>query len=85
MSVMTWTVVGLIAARLAKLFAPGLEPGGFIATMLVGVTGSCVGGGLGSAVVPAISSLFIVDLVMAAIGAAISLRIWHRLAGTRNI
>ena len=39
-----WIVVGLIAGWLAKLAVPGPEPGGFIATTLIGVVGACVGG-----------------------------------------
>jgi uncharacterized membrane protein YeaQ/YmgE (transglycosylase-associated protein family) len=37
-------VVGLVAGALAKLLMPGDDPGGLIATTLLGIAGSFVGG-----------------------------------------
>jgi uncharacterized membrane protein YeaQ/YmgE (transglycosylase-associated protein family) len=39
-----WLIVGLIAGWLAKLIVPGREPGGFLATMVIGLAGSLIGG-----------------------------------------
>jgi uncharacterized membrane protein YeaQ/YmgE (transglycosylase-associated protein family) len=39
-----WLIVGLIAGWLAKLIVPGREPGGFLATMGIGLAGSLIGG-----------------------------------------
>jgi uncharacterized membrane protein YeaQ/YmgE (transglycosylase-associated protein family) len=45
-----WTlVVGLIAGSLAKLIMPGKDPGGLLATMLLGIAGSFTAGFLGRA------------------------------------
>jgi uncharacterized membrane protein YeaQ/YmgE (transglycosylase-associated protein family) len=44
MDIIAWIVVGVIAGWLAKLAVPGPEPGGFIATMLIGIVGAVVGG-----------------------------------------
>jgi uncharacterized membrane protein YeaQ/YmgE (transglycosylase-associated protein family) len=42
-------LIGLIAGALAKLIMPGIDPGGIIITMLLGIAGSLVGGFLGRA------------------------------------
>jgi uncharacterized membrane protein YeaQ/YmgE (transglycosylase-associated protein family) len=43
-----WTlVVGLAVGALAKWIMPGKEPGGWIATMILGVAGAFVAGFLG--------------------------------------
>ena len=39
-----WVVlIGLIVGGMAKLIMPGKDPGGFIVTILLGITGSVVG------------------------------------------
>ena len=43
-------LIGLVAGALAKLVMPGKDPGGIIATMLLGIAGSLVAGYLGRAV-----------------------------------
>lgn len=42
-------VIGLVAGALAKLIMPGRDPGGIIATILLGIAGSLVAGYLGRA------------------------------------
>jgi uncharacterized membrane protein YeaQ/YmgE (transglycosylase-associated protein family) len=42
-------IVGLIAGALAKLIMPGRDPGGILATMLLGLGGSFAAGFLGRA------------------------------------
>jgi uncharacterized membrane protein YeaQ/YmgE (transglycosylase-associated protein family) len=42
-----WGIVGLIAGALAKWLHPGRDPGGIVATMLIGIAGAFVGGTLG--------------------------------------
>ena len=39
-----WLIVGLIAGALARLLMPGRDPMGIIATILLGIVGSIVGG-----------------------------------------
>jgi uncharacterized membrane protein YeaQ/YmgE (transglycosylase-associated protein family) len=43
-------VVGLLAGVIAKLIVPGRDPGGVIATMLLGIAGSFIAGFLGRAI-----------------------------------
>ena len=42
-----WIIFGLIAGVIAKVLTPGRDPGGFIVTCLLGITGAVVGGWLG--------------------------------------
>ena len=44
MGLISWLVVGLIAGVLAKLIVPGDDPGGFLATIFIGMIGALVGG-----------------------------------------
>ncbi len=44
MGLISWLVVGLIAGVLAKLIIPGEDPGGFLATIFIGMIGALVGG-----------------------------------------
>ena len=44
----SWIVLGLIAGVLARALLPGKQPMGWIATALLGMTGSLVGGFLSS-------------------------------------
>jgi uncharacterized membrane protein YeaQ/YmgE (transglycosylase-associated protein family) len=39
-----WLIVGLMAGALARLIVPGRDPMGVLGTVLLGVTGSLVGG-----------------------------------------
>jgi uncharacterized membrane protein YeaQ/YmgE (transglycosylase-associated protein family) len=48
MGIIAWIVFGLIAGVLAKFLMPGKAPGGFIATILLGIVGALVGGYLGT-------------------------------------
>jgi uncharacterized membrane protein YeaQ/YmgE (transglycosylase-associated protein family) len=41
-------VVGLLIGAVAKLLTPGPDPGGWLATILLGIAGSWVGGFLAS-------------------------------------
>ena len=43
-AIAVWIVVGLIAGVLAKVAMPGSDPGGCLATVLIGVAGAFVGG-----------------------------------------
>jgi uncharacterized membrane protein YeaQ/YmgE (transglycosylase-associated protein family) len=39
-----WLIIGLIAGALARLIMPGRDPMGIIATILLGIVGSVIGG-----------------------------------------
>ena len=42
-AIIFWIIVGGIAGALAKLIMPGDDPGGFIATILLGLAGAALG------------------------------------------
>ena len=46
-TIISWTILGLIAGFLAKWIMPGRDPGGLIVTILIGVAGGLVGGYIG--------------------------------------
>lgn len=48
MSVVAWIVLGFVAGSIAKALMPGRQRGGCIATIVLGIIGSVVGGALGS-------------------------------------
>ena len=43
-----WTLLGLLAGTLAKFLVPGRDPSGCIVTVLLGIAGAWIGGGIGS-------------------------------------
>jgi uncharacterized membrane protein YeaQ/YmgE (transglycosylase-associated protein family) len=43
-AVITWTVFGLVIGLIARALYPGRQPMGYIATMILGIVGSLVGG-----------------------------------------
>lgn len=45
--IISWIVLGLVAGAVARLLVPGPDPMGIIATVLLGIAGSFVGGFLG--------------------------------------
>lgn len=44
-----WIIFGLFVGIVAKFLMPGLDPGGFIITILLGIGGALVAGYLGRA------------------------------------
>lgn len=47
MTVLGWIVFGLIVGIVGKLLMPGKDPGGFLATVAIGMIGAIIGGFLG--------------------------------------
>jgi uncharacterized membrane protein YeaQ/YmgE (transglycosylase-associated protein family) len=82
MSIIAWIVVGLIAGWLAKLAVPGPEPGGFLATTLIGIAGAVVGGWLWNLMgSTGATGINIGSIFIAFVGAVIFLVIWKALTG----
>ncbi|HYG75513.1 MAG TPA: GlsB/YeaQ/YmgE family stress response membrane protein [Planctomycetota bacterium] len=50
MHIIGWIFFGLVVGALAKLFMPGRDPGGIFVTMLLGISGSLLGGFIGRAI-----------------------------------
>ena len=50
MGIIAFLILGLLAGAIAKVIAPGNDPGGIFVTMLIGVAGALVGGFLAGAI-----------------------------------
>jgi uncharacterized membrane protein YeaQ/YmgE (transglycosylase-associated protein family) len=81
MGIISWIIVGLIAGALGRLVMPGDEPGGFMATLLIGMAGAVVGGfvvgilgGTGA------TGLNIWSILVATLGAIILLALYRLIA-----
>lgn len=71
MGILGWIILGLIAGAIAKALHKGDEPGGILATLVVGVLGALLGGLIASAVgIGSISSFFSIGTWIIAIGGA---------------
>lgn len=44
MGIIGWIVFGLVAGALARMLVPGRDPMGWLGTLLLGLTGSVLGG-----------------------------------------
>ena len=49
MGIIAWILFGLIVGLIARLLHPGRDPGGLVATVLIGIGGSLIGGFIGRA------------------------------------
>jgi uncharacterized membrane protein YeaQ/YmgE (transglycosylase-associated protein family) len=75
--------IGLVIGALAKFFTPGRGPGGCVVTMIVGLTGSLVGGvlarGLGISTTGSVSWF-----LMSIMGAVILLLLYRMMIGKKD-
>jgi uncharacterized membrane protein YeaQ/YmgE (transglycosylase-associated protein family) len=81
MSIIGWILFGLVVGILGKLLLPTSNPGGFILTILLGITGALLGGflrhWLGLSGEPA-------GVLLAIVGALILLPLFGMIAARRN-
>ncbi|MBA2440924.1 MAG: GlsB/YeaQ/YmgE family stress response membrane protein [Rubrobacter sp.] len=86
MGILSWIVVGLIAGALAKWIIPGDVPGGILATILIGIGGGLVGGGIVSFLGGAgATGLNIWTIVVATLGAVLLLFVYRAVAGRSSV
>jgi uncharacterized membrane protein YeaQ/YmgE (transglycosylase-associated protein family) len=83
MSVLGWIVLGLITGAIAKLLMPGKDPGGLIATVLIGIAGAMIGGWAGTRLGYGTVTGFDVRSLALSIGGAIVLLIVYRIVRRR--
>jgi uncharacterized membrane protein YeaQ/YmgE (transglycosylase-associated protein family) len=82
--IILWIIIGAIAGALGKLIMPGDDPGGIIATTLIGIAGAFVGGFITQNVLGIGSGGFIWTVIVATIGAIILLAIYRAVMGSRR-
>ena len=81
MGILAWIILGLIAGALAKLIHPGPDPGGWIASLIIGIVGALVGGFVfGLFGISGASGVNLWSIVVATVGAIIALAIYRRFA-----
>jgi len=74
-----WLVIGLIVGAIARLLMPGRDPMGCLATALLGIGGSFVGGLVGRAIFAPREGYYHPGFIMSVVGAIILLLIWRFL------
>ena len=79
MSILGWIVFGLIVGVVGKLVMPGKDPGGFIATVAIGIVGAVIGGFLGR-LFGMYGENDPVGFVMAVVGAVVFLWLYRLIA-----
>jgi uncharacterized membrane protein YeaQ/YmgE (transglycosylase-associated protein family) len=83
-SIVGWIVVGLIAGGLARWIVKD-DRAGCIYTMVVGVLGALIGGGLMAAIdEKGVDEFSIRSIVVAALGAVLLLLVLQALSGRRS-
>jgi uncharacterized membrane protein YeaQ/YmgE (transglycosylase-associated protein family) len=81
MNILAWIILGLVAGAIAKAIYPGVQGGGIVSTLILGVIGAFVGGSLysfltvGSLQLNSVS-FSIPGLLVAVIGAILAIFLW---------
>ena len=83
MGFFAWIIVGLVVGALAKLVMPGRDPGGMFVTIILGIAGSLLGGGVGRAL-----GFYQADQpagwIMSILGAVLLLAVYRVAMGRRS-
>lgn len=85
MNILAWIILGLIAGAIAKAIYPGVQGGGILATLILGVIGAFIGGTLYTLLTTGQLALASVGfsiggLIVAIIGAIIAIWLWGLIA-----
>ncbi len=84
MTVLGWIVFGLIVGIVGKLVMPGKDPGGFLATVAIGILGAIIGGFLGR-LLGMYGEGDPVGFIMAVIGAMLFLWLYRIIARRSSV
>ncbi len=81
MNILVWIIFGLVVGALAKLIKPGADPGGWVASIIIGIVGSILGGFLGNILFSqGVSNEFsFYNIAMSIVGAIIVLFGYHAI------
>jgi uncharacterized membrane protein YeaQ/YmgE (transglycosylase-associated protein family) len=87
LDIIGWIVIGLIVGLIARFLVPGRDPMGCLATSILGIVGSIVGGFVSRLIWPAppgegyVRPGFIISLI----GAIVVLLIYRAVRGKRTV
>lgn len=84
-SFLWWLIIGLIAGALARLIMPGRDPMGLLATILLGIVGSIVGGLVSSFIWRSETGFHPGGLLLSLIGAILALWIWRMIRSRSTV
>lgn len=88
MAFIWWIIIGLVAGALARLIMPGRDPMGIIATILLGIVGSILGGLVSWAIWGADEAgrgFRPAGLIFSILGAIIVLWIWRMMRSRSTV
>ena len=86
LSFIWWLIIGLIAGALARLIMPGRDPMGVIATILLGIVGSILGGLVSWAIWGADDGRFHPGgIILSILGAILVLWIWRMMRSRSTV
>lgn len=84
-SIIGWIVSGLIIGAIARLLIPGRDPLGWIATILLGIIGSVVGGFIAYALRLGTEPYAPAGWILSIIGAVVALLIYYWATGRQRV
>lgn len=86
MSIIWFLIIGLVAGLLARLLMPGKDAMGLLATMILGVIGSVIGGVVSWAIWGgSTDKVQPSGLLMSVVGAFLVLLIWRMVKGRSTV
>ena len=88
LSFIWWLIIGLIAGALARLIMPGRDAMGWLATMLLGIVGSIIGGLISWAIwgpETEAGGFRPAGLLLSILGAIVVLWIWRMIKGRSTV
>ena len=89
LSFIWWLIIGLIAGALARLIMPGRDAMSWIATMLLGIVGSIIGGLISWAIwgpdTARSGGFRPAGLLLSILGAILVLWIWRMIRGRSTV
>jgi uncharacterized membrane protein YeaQ/YmgE (transglycosylase-associated protein family) len=85
LSFLWWLIIGLIAGALARLIMPGKDPMGLLATIVLGIVGSIVGGLVSNLIWRSDTGFHPGGLLLSLLGAIFALWIWRMIRSRSTV